>query len=427
MYQPALSPNTQASPGSNIYLRERPHLISVSIDHHLASLEFLERVEQRETAIVTALSAPELSAGSVTLSTCNRFEAYLEIAGHLPIDEHRSAVFERLALAAEMPHEAVAEASTFRANREAAEHLFSVAGGLESAVVGEGEISGQVRRALDRAREAGTVTSELERLFQTAARTSREIKHRTAIQSRGRSLVRLALAMAESRINDWAQAPIVVVGTGAYAGATVAALSDRGAKNVWIHSPSGRAAEFAERRGVHAVAPDAFDQALATAELVITCSHAQDPIVSAELISRTTAAQPRLFIDLGMPRNVDPAAAALPRVELLDLETIALHAPVAELSAATEAKRIAESAADEFVAVSAERDAVPALRAMRAHVNEVLEAEVARAGDQPEIVAALRHFAGRVMHEPTLRVREFARHQRSESVAAVSELFATRP
>lgn len=413
-------------------------LLCVSVDHHRADLELLEHIERRADDLTARLTDPEFATGAVVVATCNRFEAYLDSPA---LDS--DAVLRSLAEAADLPAERFAGASAVHAGNEVPEHLFAVAGGLESAVVGEGEIAGQVRRALDRARTAGTVTTELERLFQRATGVSKAIKHRTGIQSKGRSLVRLALRMAESRIGDWRGTRIVLVGTGAYAGASLAALRARGAERIGVYSPSGRAQQFAASHGVRAIPHEALELELERADLVIACSHAQDPLLGRERFDRTVAQsrapfchalaggavstadrpRPRLLIDLGVPRNIDPASATVPGVELLDLETVAKHAPIAELSAEAEAREIVADAAAEFAADRAELDAVPALVTLRGHVHGILEDEIARSGD-PEVAAALRHFAGRLMHQPTVRVRQLGRSGRApEARAAVEALF----
>jgi glutamyl-tRNA reductase len=138
----------------------------------------------------------------------------------------------------------------------------------------------------------------------------------------------------------------------------------------------------------------------------------------------------RLLIDMGLPRNISPDVTGVPGVELLDLETIALHAPIPELSAELEAREIVRDATAEFAASRAEREVVPALKELRAFVDRILDDEVARArkrvGDagSDEVEAALRHLAGRLMHQPTVRLRELARSGRaSEGAAAVTALF----
>lgn len=428
-------------------------LSCLSLDHKSADLALLERVERHTPDLAAAIS--DATAGAVVLATCNRFEAYFDAPPGAP-----SAALRAIADVTGVPEEVLTRSVRVHRGVDAARHLFSVSSGLESVVVGEGEISGQVRRAFTAARRAGATTPELERLFQTASRVSRSVKTRTLVQSQGRSLVRLALLLAESRIGDWSEARVLLVGTGAYAAVTLAALRERGARHIAVFSPSGRAEEFARTRNVRPIpsgAPgsadsDAIAAELAAADIIIACSTAQDPILDSELISRTItpaarpfcarftgrpagAARPRrrLFIDLGMPRNIASEAALVPGTELLDLEVIARHANLEELSAEAEARQITLDAAREFAEVGAERAAVPAILALRDHVNAVLEAEIERTeratqaaaqAGSPVVQSALRHFAGRLLHEPTVRIRELGRAGRAaEAIAAVHALY----
>ncbi|MBK0422265.1 glutamyl-tRNA reductase [Leucobacter sp. CSA2] len=411
-------------------------LICLSADYRRTPIPILEQLERRTHEIALQLDGRDDVRGSVVLATCNRFEAYVEVPGG-------SRGTAAAALLADLSFVAGIETETLSAglgrftDEVAAEHLFAVASGLESAAVGEGEIAGQVRRAHSDAREAGRVTHLLERLFQSAHRVARDVKHRTALQGEGRSLVRLALLLAERRIDSWRDARVLLVGTGAYAGATVAALRERGAKRIAVHSPSGRAAGFADARGIGAVAPDGFPAALASADLLIACSAVKDPLITpkdlAEIPDRS-----RLFLDLGMPRNIDPDVTGILGTELLDIEAISRHAPVPELSAEAEARRLVRGAAEEFSADRAEREAVPTLVILREHVLGILEEELCRArsrrpgdpsaaeGDpekspDPDVESALRHFTGRLLHEPSERIRALGRAGRAEEARIAAE------
>jgi len=297
---------------------------------------------------------------------------------------------------------------------------------LESVIVGEDEISGQVRRALEQARAAGTTSSALERLFQKAANTSREVKSHTAIGGAGRSLVRLGLELASSRIADWSASRVLIVGTGQYAATTVAALRDRGAVDITVYSPSGRAARFALRLGL--TPSTDLVAALAAADVVITCTTTEVPVVAAAQLSPSSGGQRRIVIDLGLPRNVHPDVATVLGTELLDLETISLHAPLEELTATTDARALVSTAASEFAATTAEQQLTPSVVALRTHVFGLLEAEIerarARGDDDGRIEAALRHLAGVLLHAPSVRARELARAGEGDSFsAAVTALF----
>ncbi|GAA4137728.1 glutamyl-tRNA reductase [Leifsonia shinshuensis] len=409
-------------------------LLCFSSSHRTAEFDLLERLERHAPAVTAALAEQHgIVAGSVVLATCNRFEAYLDVdAQRLAGAATADHVIETVAAASGIDADVLRSSSAVYSDDAVAEHLFSVSSGLESVVVGEGEIAGQVRRALQAARTSGTVTGNLERVFQVASRTSRGVKNQTGIMTAGRSMVRLALELAESRITDWAAVRVLLVGTGKYAGASLAALRERGVVDVQVFSPTGRAAKFALSHDVVPVESDDLLEALGAADLVVTCSAVTDHVITrtllADAIAAPDAAERRLVIDLGLPRNVDPAVAELRGVELLDLETISIHAPVEELNAAADARELVGAAAAEFAAQSAEQAITPALVALRTHVFGVLDAEIARArsrGDSSEQTeAALRHLAGVLLHTPSVRARELARNGDAQAfVDAAAALF----
>ncbi|ROQ37167.1 glutamyl-tRNA reductase [Frondihabitans sp. PhB188] len=391
-------------------------LICLTASHQNASFDLLEKLSVgAPLAAGTLVESSDFVSGAVVLATCNRFEAYLDV------DEPLTAAS---AVAVEATIQTMSEASgvdpvALRTSVDVitgdgvVEHLFAVSSGLESVVVGEDEISGQVRRALERARQDGTTSSDLERLFQQASHTSRGVKNRTNVGGAGRSLVRLALELASSRVTDWAQARILLVGTGQYAATTVAALRDRGAGDIGVYSASGRAPWFAAKHEV--AAHTDLAEAIAWSDILITCTSTATPLVTPDVVE---AGPRRLVIDLGLPRNVDPLVARVEGVEMLDLETISLHAPLAELTAADDARALVSTAAAEFQAVAAEQSLSPAVVALRKHVFDLLDGEIERArsrGDSSERTEqALRHLAGVLLHTPSVRARELAREGRGE-------------
>jgi glutamyl-tRNA reductase len=392
-------------------------LLCLTANHRNASLDVLERLSQGAPIATRALVHDELFvSGAVVLATCNRFEAYLDIDEPLTGGEAVAveSVVEAMAEASDVPVDVLRSSVAVHQGADAAAHLFAVTSGLESVVVGEDEISGQVRRALDAARADGTTSGELERLFQKATHTSRGIRNRTGLRGTHRSLVRFALELASSRIADWSAARVVVVGTGRYAARTVEAVRARGAHDLRVFSPSGRASAFAAKHGLAPV--EDFAAAAAEADVVITCT--ADAVVHADAF---TPGHRVLVIDLGLPRNVDPEVGRVEAVELLDLETIRLHAPLEEFSAHSDARAIVGDAATEF---AADRAAGPAITALRTDVLGIVEAEIARArargaGDETE--AALRHLAGVLLHRPSVRIRELAVDGRLDEVHAALE------
>lgn len=380
----------------------------VSVNHRNAPFNYLEQVSTLIDAAQDALLARPDVHGAIVLSTCNRFEIYLDSG----VQDVVSAVAESAGLdvATLRTH------STVLAGDDVAHHLFSVASGLESVVIGEEEISGQVGRALSAARTRGAANSALERLFQSATKTSRGVKSSTALSVAGRSLVRLALELASSRVPDWSAVHVVLVGTGRYAATTLAALRERGVDTVSVFSPSGRAEAFALSHGVHAASE--LREALSRAHVAITCTAHEEFVVAAEDLEESLCS---LVIDLGLPRNVDPEVGSLLNVELLDLETIRLHAPLEQLSSADDARMLVGQAAAAF---AAERAAAPAVVALRGHLLGVLESELERRGGSQETEAALRHFVGVLLHAPSVRARDLALAGRAdEFVSALDAVF----
>jgi len=393
-------------------------LFCLTANHRNTEFDVLDRISRVADDTASELLAVHgFVRGAVVLATCNRFEAYLELDEPLTaaVPLARQALFDILETRAGDDAETLRSSAVTLAGDEVVRHLFAVSSGLESMVVGEEEISGQVQRALIAAREAGTASGGLEHAFQRAARATRELRAKADLGAAGRSLARLALDLVDSRVPDWATARVLLVGTGSYAATTIAALQARGAGDIRVFSATGRAARFAARYGVRAEAE--LRPAIADAEIVITCT-ARYTVTTADIAD----ASRRLIVDLGLPRNVDPAVGALPGVELLDLELIGRHASLPELGAG--AHEHVATAAAEF---AAERAAAPAIVALRGHIQEALDAELDRLrlrGGDARAEAALRHLAGVLAHAPSVRARELAAEGRlAEFEAALETLF----
>ena len=416
-------------------------LLCVTASHRTADFDLLDRVSRGvASTAIDLVEGTDFVRGAVVLATCNRFEAYLELDEPLTaaVPIATEAVFTTLAASVGADAAELRQTAAVLNGNDVARHLFAVSSGLESLVLGEEEISGQVQRALATARIEGTASSGLERLFQRAAHTSRQVRSVADLGGAGRSVARLALDLASTRITDWAATRVLVVGTGRYAATTITALRDRGVRDLRVFSATGRAAQFATRYGVHA--ERVLVDAIRDAEVVITCT-ARYTITVADLLEADGVAAAsvdsarRLVIDLGLPRNVEPAVRDLPGVELIDLEVLAVHAPLPELEPG--ARVLVGSAADAF---AAEELAAPAIVALRRHVFDALDAELQRArardrgaGDPTDsenlarTEQALRHLAGVLVHAPSVRARELAAEGRSdEFAAALATLYGIR-
>jgi glutamyl-tRNA reductase len=424
-------------------------LICLSANHKNSSFDVLEKLSVgADAAAGGMLTGHDALSGAVVVATCNRFEAYLDLDepfGVSPLPAVYAAI-DAVSASTGVSADLLRDTLDLVHGNGVAEHLFAVTSGLESVVVGEGEIAGQVRRSLEEARAQGTTSPELERLFQRASQTSRGVKNRTGIGAAGRSLVRLSLELAESRVTDWAHTRVLLVGTGRYAGASLAALRDLGVTDVRVYSPSGRAARFAASHDIAAVPTDADSLATETAlaDLILTCTTAEHHVIDAGILTAgrallaarhahaapvtsltgevpvvrscpvgDTEAARQLVIDLGLPRNVDPDVSEVPGVELLDLETIRIHAPLEQLNATSEARKLVGRAAKKFSAVAEEQSLAPAVVALRSYIFDILDAEIERAharGDNSEQTeSALRHLTGVLLHTPMVRSRELAR------------------
>ena len=346
--------------------------------------------------------------GTIVLATCNRLEIYvqLSVAEHLgPVSD---MLYAEIAQKSELDAELIAGSFEIYENLEAAKHLFTVASGLESAVVGEREIAGQVRRAL-------------------AAHTARQIGQHTTIGSQGRSIVSVALDLADAVAEkDWKTRRALVFGTGAYAGATIAALRERGCEDIWVNSRSGRAPEFAAKRDVRAVPRGETYQAMEQADVIVGCSGGSDPLSPAEIPPGH-----HTILDLALSRDFDPAIADLPQVELITLESVRLAAPEETEEAVATAERIVESETQAFAARQKTRNIDSAIVALRSHTMEVLDEELDKVRSQfgctaatEQLELAMRRMVKSLLHTPTIRAKQLATQGRtSDYIAALETLY----
>lgn len=392
--------------------------MSLIASHRDLDLDLLERLSAGAHSVGQTVAALDAApAGAVVLATCNRFEVYLELRpGQDPHGVVTSAT-SVIAAATGLAADHVAASLQVLRGREVPAHLFSVTAGLDSMVVGEREISGQVRRALHAARVAGTTSSGLERLFQTAARASRDVGARTGLGASGRSVVGVALDVAEPDLPSWSRTRVVLVGTGSYAGAAVAALHRRGCRDIRVFSPSGRAPGFAQDRDAAAIPDDGLEAALITTDLVVACSGAVGGVVDVATVARARAASghPRVVVDLALRHDVDPAVGALPGLRLIDLATVRDQAPADFAEPIERARRLVAGATERFEAAHRALELDATIVAERHRVLGPLEAEAARirAATGPEdterAVRALRRRTRALLHAPTVRARSAAR------------------
>lgn len=293
--------------------------------------------------------------------------------------------------------------------------LFATAAGLESMVVGEREIAGQLRRAFHAAWEEDTLSCDLGRALEHASRTSRLVATHTGLASSGRSVVAVGLDLAAQALRDAKLRPlkevqVVLVGTGAYAGATVTALRELGATNVRVYSRSERAQLFAQGRGIGWVDEAGLAQALDAADLVVTCRGLGSPVLTREIVQRVKT--PLVILDLALQRDVEAAVADLAGISYIDLLSVQRAVPQAHGEQVRAAREIVAREVEVFERSLGARSMDPVVRRLRDHVDEVVGEEISRLRpvdgciSADDATRALRHLAARLIHNPTVMARK---------------------
>ncbi len=395
-------------------------------------LETVARLSVGAPQVPSVVLADDRSvAGAVVLATCNRFEIYAEAPSAEDVEAARSAIISTISEYSGIPEQSVSSSFRTHTGQDVAEHLFAVGAGLDSAVIGEREIAGQVRRALIEAQGSGAASGSLVRLFQAASKTAKDVGAQTALGSRGRSIVSVALELGSdlSADPDWSRKSVVLFGTGAYAGATVAALKDRGCTDISVFSSSGRAEAFVASRGGTAVSAAGLAGALAQADVVIGCSGSDARIDAADLERvRADSTSPLLVIDLALSHDFDPAVGLLDDVELITLESVRAAAPDEQADSLVQASDLVRDAARAFEEQQGARAMNASIVALRRHTQSVLDSEMERVRAQhgctaaaEEVEFALRRMVRQLLHVPTVRARELAAEGRQEDYEAALE------
>ena len=421
-------------------------LISLDASHRELDLGALERLSVGARSLArAALAGPSAAAGAVVLATCNRLEVYLDVAQPAEADAAGppggsrgsdgsavgAAIGVTTAAVAAISGVAVDEvgaAMRIRTGAAVSAHLFAVAAGLESMVVGEREIGGQVRRALSAARTEQTTTPHLDRLFQSASRVARVAHAGTGLGGDGRSVVAVALDLVAVDDRPWEEVRAVLVGTGSYAGASLAALRARGCTDVRVFSPSGRADGFAAAHAIPVVSGPDLAAAVAEADLVLACSGSGGVGLAVGEPHRRRD-RPLVVVDLALRGDVDRRITTDPAVRLIDLQDIRAAAPPQQRESVAAARAVVRAAVTEFEGAARTRSADQAVVALRRHVQELVETEVERVrGRGPaataEVEQALHRFSRALLHAPTVRARDLAaRGEQGEYVDALRTLF----
>ncbi len=424
-------------------------LLVVGISHRTAHLDLLERValDDAAAARLNGFAVSREHVGEVvTITTCNRVELYADVATfHGGLADLGAALAETTGV----PLDDLTGHLYVHYEDQAVAHLFTVACGLDSMAVGEGQILGQVRQA-HRAAQGGSAGRVLDDLFQHALRVGKRAHAETALDRAGRSIVEAGIDRAATVLGAdgppaaLADLDVLVVGAGSMSSLAATVLHRAGARRITIANRTReRADRLAAELGVTSVALDDLDEALARADLVVSCTGSVGHVVSTAAVERARAGRagrPQAFVDLALPRDVEPTAAAVPGVTVVDLDTIgsALEQGSGELpSAVTQVRDLVAGEVAEYLVRRRAETVAPTVVALRARAAEVVAAELARLEQRrpeldPDVLEELRRTVNRVvdklLHAPTVRVKELTGSaEPSDYAAALRDLFDLDP
>ncbi len=370
-------------------------MLVLGIDHRDASAATIARLGRGVDALVRRLSDEPTVRGVVVLSTCARVEAYLDCARFH--DAHRAFV-DALAEGADLPAVHVAALTRSHRGVDALEHLFRVTTGLESAVVGEVQVAGQVRDALAAARAVGTTTRPLDIGFENAIRVSRLARERLAADAS--SIAAAALDTVSERAPRLPMGQALVIGTGDFAVTCVRELRSRGVHTVLVHSPSGREVPVGVADGV--VTSDELPLALTLSDIVVCASGQSGPVVTDVLAEEALIARaaPLVLVDLAatgdVARSLDGHADVI-LVRIDDVRRLALGTDAA-------AEVVAQEAASLYPRIEG-REVDDVIVALRQHVRTVAGIDTSA---DPAVAEAVHRITQALLHTPTLRAREAA-------------------
>jgi glutamyl-tRNA reductase len=390
-------------------------VLSLGISFRAAPIDLLERLAFTEDDLVKAYRrAAELDGlrEAVVLSTCNRVEVYGSVEGYHP---GFLALKRLLAETRAVAEAELAPALYAHWERDAAEHLFRVAAGLDSMVVGETQIQSQVREALRNAEAEGAAGRDLAPLFHAATRAGRRVRRETSLGAAPDAFVELATDRAEERLGDLAGRRAVVIGAGTMAALAVQHLRRRGVGPVRILNRSlERARALAERTDAEHGDLDALPEAIAAADLVVSATGATGTVVRSDAVRGRSGDEPLVLLDLAVPRDVDPDVVGLPGVTLFDVESLRDGGP-SRSGAIADAERIVDDEVRRYVVRRRGDELAPVIGAIRRRGDAVVDRELERFASRladlsPEQRAAVealaRGIVAKLLHDPIVALKE---------------------
>jgi len=416
-------------------------VVVIGLNHRSTPLDLLERMTIADAALPKALhdlSSRDDITEAVVLSTCNRTEVYVVAERfHGAYQDVRNFFAEVAFLAPED----FSDHLYTHYDASAVAHLFSVAAGLDSAVLGESEILGQVKVAWDRARDEGTSGPGLNLLFRHAIEAGKRARTETGIGRNVTSVSQAAVALAEVRLGGLAGRRVLVVGAGDMGEAMVLGLAKAGVADIAIANRTwDRAEALATQVRGRAVRMADIAAAAAEVDVLLTSTGAAAPLLEVDdvhAVLEVRGGSPLLIVDIAVPRDVDPAVGVLDGVTLLDMDDLRAFADAGTQARQREVgavRQILDDELERYLGASSAREVAPMIVALRGRAEEVRRAELDRfrsrldgldAGQVEAIEALTRGIIGKLLHEPSIALKDAVGTQRGDRlVSSLRELFA---
>ena len=397
-------------------------LLVLGISHNTAPVALRERLaltERAATRFMTELVARDEVDEAVAISTCNRTEIYLVTADPVRAE---AELLGKLARRADIRPTELAQVVYSPRNCDAARQLYRVTAGLDSMIVGEAEVQGQVRRAYEAALEAGTTGPMTNRLFGAALQAGKRVRSETGIARERVSISSVAVDLARDVVGDLESRSVVIIGAGETAELTAQALVDQGVRTVFVaNRHADRARSLADRFGGEVGSLESLPARLQEADIVVSSTSSPHPIVEADDLAevmRVRDGRPLVLIDIAVPRDIEHACGELDGVSVYDMDD--LQAVVRRNLSVREAERsradaVVEEEIQRFARWLAQLDVMPTIASLREHGAEIVDQVLAEnAGrwetlsprDLARVEAVARAVMQRLLHEPTIRLKE---------------------
>ncbi len=415
-------------------------LLALGVSHKTAPLDLRERLSLTEGRAVGALQELTASAGiheAAAISTCNRTELYLVVSD--PVEAESTALGVLTRQAEIRPTELLGHLYSLRAG-EAARHLFQVTAGLDSMIVGEAEIQGQVKRAYELALVEGGTGPILNRLFRGALAAGGRVREETSIGEKGVSIPSVAVELARRTLGDLSERRVLVVGAGETAELVARALVARGVATVFVANRHyDRAIGLAQNFGGEAVRFEELPEQLGAADIVVSATNSPHHIVERDELEQVMSARERrqlLLVDIAVPRDIEPACREIAGVSLHDIDDVQQIVERNASGREAEAQRaepILAAEQDRFERWLASLEVVPTISSLRERGDEVVRRVLAEnegrweslgEADQERLETMAKAIVSRLLHEPTLRMKRSAGSDEAYAyVSALRELF----